>query len=114
MPPASGYAGWTDGRNLRIEVRWGGADAGNNERLAKEFVELRPDVIVSNATPVTAALQRETQTIPIVFVLVSDPVGEGFVESLAQPRGNITGFINYEASIAGKRLELLKKSTPLS
>jgi putative tryptophan/tyrosine transport system substrate-binding protein len=104
--------GWTDGHNLRIEVRWGGADAGNNERLAKELVELQPDVIVSNATPVTAALKRETQTIPIVFTLVSDPVGEGFVASLAQPRGNITGFINYEASIAGKWLELLKEIDP--
>jgi putative ABC transport system substrate-binding protein len=104
--------GWTDGRNLRIEVRWGAPNAGSYERSAKELVELRPDVIVSNATPVTAALQRETQTIPIVFVLVSDPVGEGFVASLAQPRGNITGFINYEASIAGKWLELLKEIDP--
>jgi putative ABC transport system substrate-binding protein len=104
--------GWTDGRNLRIEVRWGGADAANNEKSAKELVELQPDVIVSNATPATAALQRETRTIPIVFALVSDPVGEGFVASLAQPRGNITGFINYEASIAGKWLELLKEIDP--
>jgi putative ABC transport system substrate-binding protein len=80
--------------------------------FAKELVELRPDVILSFGTPVTAALQRETRTIPIVFAIVSDPVGEGFVESLSHPGGNITGFHNSEASIGGKWLELLQQIAP--
>jgi putative tryptophan/tyrosine transport system substrate-binding protein len=103
--------GWTEGRNLQMEVRW--ADSVDRMRMfAKELVELRPDVILSFGTPVTAALQRETRTIPIVFAIVSDPVGEGFVESLSHPGGNITGFHNSEASIGGKWLELLQQIAP--
>ena len=105
--------GWSEGRNLRIDVRW--AASGNAERastLAKELVSLRPDVILSNTTPVTAALHRETKTIPIVFVPVSDPISEGFVESLARPGGNITGFINFEPTIIGKWVTLLKDIVP--
>jgi len=103
--------GWTEGRNLQMEVRW--ADSVDRMRMfAKELVELRPDVILSFGTPVTAALQRETRTIPIVFAIVSDPVGEGFVKSLSHPGGNITGFHNSEASIGGKWLELLQQMAP--
>jgi putative tryptophan/tyrosine transport system substrate-binding protein len=100
-------AGWTDGHNLRIHVRWA---AGNVERMrlfAKELVDLQPEVILAHSTPVTASLQRETTTIPIVFVLVGDPVGDGFVISLPRPGGNITGFMTQEATIASKWLELL-------
>jgi putative tryptophan/tyrosine transport system substrate-binding protein len=104
--------GWTDGRNVQIEVRVTGTDAERTQRFAKELVAWRVDVITTNSTPGTAAVQRETRTIPIVFVVVSDPVGERFVASLARPGGNITGFINYEASIAGKWLDLLKEIDP--
>jgi putative ABC transport system substrate-binding protein len=104
--------GWRDGSTARLEIRFGGGDPEGTQRLAKELVELEPDVIVSNTTPVTAALHRETKTIPIVFAIVSDPVGDGFVATLAQPGGNITGFINLEESITGKWLELLKELDP--
>ena len=104
--------GWTDGRNVRLDVRWA---AGNVERMrmfAKELVDLQPDVILSHTTPVTAALQRETRTIPVAFVTVSDPVGDGFVVSLPRQGGNITGFIFTEAAIAGKWLALLTQIAP--
>jgi putative tryptophan/tyrosine transport system substrate-binding protein len=104
--------GWTDGRNLRMDIRWG---AGNLDRIrvfAKELVGLKPDVILAATTPVTAALQRETRTIPIVFVIVDDPVGDRFVVSLPRPGGNITGFIELEAAMAGKWVELLTKIAP--
>jgi len=104
--------GWTDGHNLRIDIRW---PAGNVDRMrmsAKELVNLQPDAILADTTPATAALQRETRTIPIVFVIVSDPVGAGFVASLARPGGNITGFINAEAEMGGKWLELLTEIAP--
>ena len=104
--------GWTDGRNIRIEYRWAGADVGAMQSLAKELVSLQPDLIVGHTTPVVAALQRETKTIPIVFVVVSDPVGSGFVASLPRPGGNITGFINVEASLSGKWIEMLKDIVP--
>jgi putative ABC transport system substrate-binding protein len=97
---------------VHIEVRLTGTDAERIQRFAKELVAWQPDVIAINSTPGTAAVQRETRTIPIVFVVVSDPVGEGFVASLARPGGNITGFINYEGSIAGKWLDLLKEIDP--
>ena len=84
--------GWTEGSNLRIEVRWGGYDADRIRTLAKELVDLRPDAILGQTTPVIGALARETQTIPIVFVTVSDPIGSGFAANLAHPGGNITGF----------------------
>jgi putative ABC transport system substrate-binding protein len=104
--------GWQDGRNVRIDYRWTAADFDRMRTLAKELVNLRPDVIVASTTPVLAVLQRETTTIPIVFVLVSDPVGSGFVASLPHPGGNITGFINIESSLAGKWVELLKEVVP--
>ena len=88
--------GWSDSRNLHIDYRWAGADVERIKQFAKELAALKPDVILANTTPVTAVLQRETTDIPIVFVPVSDPVGAGFVASLARPGGNITGFINFE------------------
>jgi putative ABC transport system substrate-binding protein len=104
--------GWAGGRNLRIDYRWAGGNADLMRTFAKELVELQPDVILANTTPVTAALQRETHTIPIVFVIVSDPVGAGFLASLPRPGGNITGFINIESSLGGKWLELLIEIAP--
>jgi putative ABC transport system substrate-binding protein len=104
--------GWTDGRNLQMDIRWSGASTDRIRMFAKELVELRPDVIVAHSTPVTAELRRATRIMPIVFVSVSDPVGDGFVASLSRPGGNMTGFINYEGSIAGKWLELLKEIAP--
>jgi putative ABC transport system substrate-binding protein len=104
--------GWNNGRNLRMEVRWAGADVGRMQVFAKELVSQQPDLILSFGTPVTAALQHETRTIPIVFAIVSDPVGEHFVATLAHPGGNITGFHNSEDSIGGKWLELLKQAAP--
>ena len=104
--------GWTAGRKPRVDVRWAGDSVDRMRVFAKELVGLQPDVILAFGTPVTAALQRETHTIPIVFAIVSDPVGEGFVASLSHPGGNITGFHNSEASIGGKWLELLKQIAP--
>jgi putative tryptophan/tyrosine transport system substrate-binding protein len=104
--------GWTDGRNLRIDVRWGAANADRMRMFAKELVDLQPDVILSQGTVVTAALQRETRSIPIVFVVVADPVGAGFVAGLPRPAGNITGFISVEAEMAGKWLQLLTQIAP--
>jgi putative ABC transport system substrate-binding protein len=104
--------GWTDGRNIRIDYRWAAGDVDRLQAYAKELVGLRPDLIVGSATPVIAALQRETKTIPIVFVSVSDPVGSGFVASLPRPGGNITGFINIESSMSGKWIEILKDIVP--
>jgi len=103
--------GWTDGGNVRMEVRW----AVNVDRMrmfAKELVGLQPDVILAGATPVIAALQRETRTIPIVFVGVADPVGTGFVAGLPRPGGNLTGFISQESEMAGKLLALLAEIAP--
>jgi putative ABC transport system substrate-binding protein len=104
--------GWTDGRTMQMDIRWAGDNVERMRAFAKELVALKPDVILAFGTPVTAALQRETRTIPIVFAIVSDPVGEGFVASLAHPGGNITGFHNSEASIGGKWLELLAQISP--
>jgi len=105
-------SGWTDGRNVQMDVRWAGDNADRNQVFSKELVSLQPDVILVNTTPLTAALQRETRTIPIVFVGVSDPIGEGFVASLPRPGGNLTGFINLEASMGGKWLQLLTEIAP--
>src|SRR6266550_1774647 len=104
--------GWIDGRNLRMEVRWGAGDVDRIRTFAKELIALQPDVIVAQGTPVTAALQRETRTIPIVFVVVTDPVGEGFVAGLPLPGGNITGFITSEAAMGSKLLDLLLDIAP--
>jgi putative ABC transport system substrate-binding protein len=101
--------GWIDGRNVRIDIRWAAASVERMQMFAKELVDLRSDVIVTSSTPVTAAVQRETQTIPIVFVTVADPIRAGFVASLPHPGGNLTGFANLEFSIAGKCLELLSR-----
>jgi putative ABC transport system substrate-binding protein len=104
--------GWIDGRNLRTEVRWGSGDVDRIRTFAKELVALQPDVIVAHGTPVTAALQRETRTIPIVFVTVTDPVGDGFVAGLPHPGGNITGFLTSESAITAKMFELLTEIAP--
>jgi putative ABC transport system substrate-binding protein len=104
--------GWVEGRNLQTEVRWSAGDTSRASALAKELVALQPDVILANATPSTAAIQRETRSIPVVFVPASDPIGSGFVKSLAHPGGNITGFINLESTLIQKWLELLKEIAP--
>ena len=104
--------GWTEGSNLRIELRWGAGDADRIRTLAKELVELRPDAILDQTTPVTGALARETQTIPIVFVYVADPIGSGFAPRLARPGGNITGFTYLEPTTGGKWVGLLKEVAP--
>ena len=104
--------GWSEGRNIDIEARFLAGSSTQYEPLAKELVSLRPDVILAHTTPVTAALQRESASIPIVFVNVSDPIGSGFIASLARPGGNLTGVLHYEASITGKWLAMLKEIAP--
>src|SRR5262245_35586687 len=105
--------GWTAGRNLQIEYRWGGEITDRNREYAAELVALAPDVIVAaGSSPGLAALRRATRTIPIVFTAITDPVGQGFVESLAQPGGNATGFTIFEYGFSGKWLELLKEIVP--
>jgi putative ABC transport system substrate-binding protein len=103
---------WIDGRNVHIDYRWGAGSVDRMQQFAKELVRLNPDVLVTISTPATAALQAETRTIPIVFAWVSDPVGSRFVSSLANPGGNITGFINIEASVIGKWLTLMREIAP--
>src|SRR5262245_37761381 len=107
-----GHLGWSIGGNLRIDYRWGAGDADSIRTFAAELVALAPDVILSAGSPSVAALQKATHTLPIVFVTVVDPVGSGFVDSLALPGGNITGFSLFEYSISGKWLELLKQIAP--
>jgi putative ABC transport system substrate-binding protein len=102
--------GWTDGRNVNVLLRWTGADLDRIRAFAKELIELRPDVLVARSTPPTLALKRETDTIPVVFVNVSEPVGSGLAQTLARPGGNLTGFTSFESSIGGKLLELLKQT----
>jgi putative ABC transport system substrate-binding protein len=104
--------GWTEGRNVRIDVRWAGGDAALDRKFATELVTLTPDVILATASPAVAAVQAATRTVPIVFAHAVDPVGGGFVDSLARPGGNATGFTVYEYSIGGKWLELLKQVAP--
>jgi putative ABC transport system substrate-binding protein len=104
--------GWADGRNVRIDVRWTGDDINRVRALAPELVGLRPDIILVISLPATAALQRETRTIPIVFVNLTDPVAGGIVERLDRPSGNITGFATLETSMGGKWLELLSEIAP--
>jgi ABC-type uncharacterized transport system substrate-binding protein len=104
--------GWLEGRNIRIDYRFAPAGAGAPV-LAKELVALQPDVILANSTPVTAALQRETRTIPIVFTgVTADPIAEGFITSLARPGGNVTGLLLFETSVNGKWLAMLKEIAP--
>ena len=104
--------GWTEGRNARFEYRWASGDTALMASHAAELVALRPDVILASTTPVVRALLKETRTIPIVFLSVSDPVGDRLVQSLAHPGGNATGFINIESSMAGKWVELAREVAP--
>jgi putative ABC transport system substrate-binding protein len=104
--------GWTDGRNMRVDLRWYGDDNSRARTLAHELVGLQPDIILTSGTAATVAVRRETRTIPIAFVNVSDPVAKGIVERLDRPGGNITGFANYEATLGGKWLELLSEIAP--
>jgi putative ABC transport system substrate-binding protein len=104
--------GWIEGRNIQVDYRFGASDVDRIQRLAKELVESQPDLIVAHTTPVTAALVHETRTIPIIFVVVSDPVGSRFVASLSRPGGNMTGFVNIEASMGGKWVEFLREVSP--
>jgi putative tryptophan/tyrosine transport system substrate-binding protein len=104
--------GWADGRNVRMDLRWGGVDNNRIGALAQELVGLQPDIILATSNPATVALQRETRTIPIVFVNVGDPVASGMVARLDRPSGNITGFATFEASLGSKWLELLSQIAP--
>jgi len=104
--------GWTEGGNLRIDIRWGENDVDRERQYAAELIGLAPDAILASGTLGVAALRRQTRTIPIVFAGVSDPVGAGFVDNLARPGGNVTGFMIFEYSMSGKWLELLKQLAP--
>jgi putative ABC transport system substrate-binding protein len=104
--------GWTEGRNVRIDYRWPADDAERLRSDAEELVGLKPDVILTNPSAALVALQRQTRTIPIVFVQIGDPVGQGFVASLARPGGNITGFATSGFELGAKWLELLKQIAP--
>jgi ABC-type uncharacterized transport system substrate-binding protein len=104
--------GWSDGRNARVDIRWGAVNADSSRRYAAEVVALAPDVILASASAAMGALQQTTRMVPIVFVSIVDPVGAGFVESLARPGGNATGFTNFEYGISAKWLELLKEIAP--
>ena len=104
--------GWSEGRNVRIDYRFAPARSGRAQMVAKELVALRPDVIFAHSTPIVAALDSESRAIPVVFVSVSDPIGSGFIASLARPGGNLTGLLLYESGIAGKWLAMLKEVAP--
>jgi putative ABC transport system substrate-binding protein len=104
--------GWTEGHNIQINVRWATADVESLERSAKQLVALQPDLILTGSTPATAAMRQQTNTIPIIFAMVGDPVGSGFVLSLSRPGGNLTGFTPIENSLGGKWVELLKEIAP--
>jgi putative ABC transport system substrate-binding protein len=104
--------GWIDGRNVRIDYRWGAGSPDNIRQYAAEFAALAPDVILSTGTTSVGPLLQATRTVPIVFVSVADPVGAGFVDSLGRPGGNATGFVQFEYSLSGKWLELLKEIAP--
>jgi len=103
---------WRDGGNLSIDWRWAGGNPALFQRYAAEMVALGPEALVAEASPSVEALRRQTSTIPIVFLIVTDPVGQGFVESLARPGGNITGFSNYDPPMSGKWLGMLREITP--
>jgi len=104
--------GWIEGRNIQVDYRFGAGDVERIQKFARELVNSQPDLIVGHTTPGTAALARETKTIPIIFVVVSDPIGSGFVASLPKPGGNATGFATIEGSLGGKWVELLKEIAP--
>jgi putative ABC transport system substrate-binding protein len=104
--------GWTDGRNVRIDVRWGAGDAERMRKYAAELVALAPDVIMASGSISLGSLIKATRTVPIVFALIADPVGAGFVKSLSRPGGNVTGFMAFEYSLSGKWVELLKEIAP--
>ena len=104
--------GWTIGRNLRIDARWTGADAAEYRRHAAELVALAPDVVLAHGASTVRAMLQTTRTVPIVFPIAGDPVGAGLVDSLAKPGGNATGFMNFEFSMSGKWLEVLKQIAP--
>ena len=104
--------GWVEGHNIRFDTRWAWADVEAMQRIARELIALQPDVILSQVTPTTVALLQQTRTIPIVFALVADPVGSGFVANLSRPGGQVTGFATSEGSVGGKWLELLKEIAP--
>jgi putative ABC transport system substrate-binding protein len=104
--------GWTDGRNVQMDLRWHSEDTNRIRALAQELVGMKPDIILAHATPATIALQRETRTIPIVFANVTDPVAQRIVARLDRPGGNVTGFANLEATLGGKWLELLSEIAP--
>jgi putative tryptophan/tyrosine transport system substrate-binding protein len=105
-------AGWQEGRNISFDIRWGAADAARINAYAAELVKLNPDVILATNTPTARSLKLATETIPIVFAGLSDPIGDGIVASLAKPGHNITGFASFNAPIAGKWLELVKELSP--
>jgi len=107
-----GKLGWTEGHNIQIDTRWATADVELLQRSAKQLVALQPDLILTGSTPATAAMRQQTNTIPIVFAMVDDPVGSGFVASLSRPGGNLTGFTPIENSLGGKWVELLKEIAP--
>jgi putative ABC transport system substrate-binding protein len=104
--------GWREGENLQIEYRWGGGDIARIESFAKELVHWKPDIILAHSTPPVVALLKETRSIPIVFLTVTDPVGQGLVASLARPGGNVTGFSVFEVSLGAKWLQVLKEIAP--
>jgi len=104
--------GWTDGRNVRIDARWAAGDADLIHKYAAELVTLGPDVVMAFTSAAVPPLQQATRAIPIVFAIVADPVGAGYVESLARPGGNVTGFTSFEYALGGKWLELLKEIAP--
>jgi len=104
--------GWTDGRNVQIDTRWSGGNAAEIRKHASELVALAPDVILAHGTSTVGPLLQLTRSVPIVFPIIADPVGAGFVDSLARPGGNATGFMEFEYSMAGKWLELLKQVVP--
>jgi putative ABC transport system substrate-binding protein len=106
------HLGWTDGGNVRIDVRWPGSDLERGRKYAAELIALTPDVVLASTTPMVAALQQATSTVPIVFVNVVDPAGSGMVVSLARPGGNVTGLIMFEYALAAKWLQLLKEIAP--
>jgi putative ABC transport system substrate-binding protein len=105
-------SGWTDGRNVRIDIRWGAGDPERMRKYAAELVALAPDVILATGSVTVGPLLQATRTVPIVFVVVPDPVGAGFVNSLARPGGNATGFLQFEYVLSGKWPELLKQLAP--